>query len=602
METFFDVAGIGRVCVTAIQLIIAVKNCMDGHKSSVKLLNRAESHVRSIDNCSRELAVLVKFEVVKMSDFCRILTDFTNVTDDLEEMVANLSKMNKVMKNLMKFFTAPERASKLQSVCNRLETISNTISNTVSTSRIDMKINSLLEMMSSVLEESDNPRIAEKRKFIARLPNVGENLNRLANEGSGGVNGIFHVTMAKMLRNQNDGIMNNDKIVQHLNEANKYGVIESFYLLGDMYGNERWKMLDENKAFQYYLSGANGGHAKSMVEVAYHYKEGIGIAQNSVIAFRFFKRASEAGNVDATVYLGNCYAMGNGTKVDSEKAVMCFKEASENGSDAGLFNFGCSVLHGAGIERNTQYAFKLFVEAKNSGFTWAYERLGYCYKYGIGVETSMEKAYENYSKAVELGYGDALVSVGHCLIEGIGVKKDEVEGLRMLRKAARQGCPEAWYRLGYYFVYGCETMERNGVEAFKCFENASNRGSMLSHYYIAEFYERGYVVARNMKIAIRHYKIAASYSVECAQLKLADIYEFGVGIQRNMKQAVDYLFMAANLGNANASRRIENIVCPSIIVPSKLLLTENEKTQIIQAAQRKGSNDILAIAYGPHYK
>lgn len=79
----------------------------------------------------------------------------------------------------------------------------------------------------------------------------------------------------------------------------------------------------------------------------------------------------------------------------------------------------------------------------------------------------------------------------------------------------------------------------NLKEAFECFQRAleSEKDSPIAAYEVAQFYEQGEVVPKDLEKAYRLYLQAGEGCVEMAQAKLADWYENGIHVEKNAKSA-----------------------------------------------------------------
>lgn len=103
------------------------------------------------------------------------------------------------------------------------------------------------------------------------------------------------------------------------------------YMLGLCYQVGRGTIINQKKAFDYYLKSANQGNAQSMYTVGLCYENGMGIEEDLNEACDWYYKANELGHVDAMFQLGWLYMFAT---EDNEEAfnygVECMRAAAEN--------------------------------------------------------------------------------------------------------------------------------------------------------------------------------------------------------------------------------------------------------------------------------
>ncbi|HNB22860.1 MAG TPA: hypothetical protein PKZ32_10590 [Candidatus Melainabacteria bacterium] len=79
----------------------------------------------------------------------------------------------------------------------------------------------------------------------------------------------------------------------------------------------------------------------------------------------------------------------------------------------------------------------------------------------------------------------------------------------------------------------------NSKEAFQCFQNAleAEKSSPIAAFEVAQFYEQGEIVEKDLEKAYKLYLQAAEGCVEMAQVRLAEWYEKGIHVEKNAKSA-----------------------------------------------------------------
>lgn len=117
-----------------------------------------------------------------------------------------------------------------------------------------------------------------------------------------------------------------------------------------------------------------------------------------------------------------------------------------------------------------------------------------------------------------------------------------------LEIAYKKGDYRAAYKLGYIYKYGLGVNVDNN-KAFQLLSHAAKVSISQSYYELADSYENGYGVKRNIQLAIKYYKKSYSKSKNIqALINLGCIYN-NMG---NYEKALKYYFAAADKGNAKA--------------------------------------------------
>lgn len=138
---------------------------------------------------------------------------------------------------------------------------------------------------------------------------------------------------------------------------------------------------DYQKAIQYYQEAAKLNHAGAMYNLAYMYRNGIGIKQDIEKAQILFDKAVEIHNLNeqkknkqlshqeksaTEIYNLACnYHYGdNGLKQNYQKAVQYYQEAVKLNHSGAMYNLGCMYNHGIGVTKDLNKAQRLFIKAK----------------------------------------------------------------------------------------------------------------------------------------------------------------------------------------------------------------------------------------------
>ncbi|MDD6394886.1 MAG: tetratricopeptide repeat protein [Acutalibacteraceae bacterium] len=263
-------------------------------------------------------------------------------------------------------------------------------------------------------------------------------------------------------------------------------------------------------------------------------------SENYEDAVGYFRQAAEAGLADALANLGNCYFHGCGVEKSYEQAVACFKPAAAQGNVMAQFNLGICYYYGGGTERDYDKAFQYFKLAAEQGDSDAMYRLGVCYYFGHGTAKDHDTAFKYYQMAATGGD-----SAENCEISaGVG-QSDEFRCHYLESEAAKQAEAEC-------AAVEIESTSPSG-EQIESSPSAMEQGE--------ELYARGVSFAENKKYrkARRCYKSSAGQGNTKAMTALGNMYLNGQGAWKNKKKAEKYFKKAAELGNDDAQKRLEEI-------------------------------------------
>ncbi len=154
-------------------------------------------------------------------------------------------------------------------------------------------------------------------------------------------------------------------------------------------------------------AAALGGDPAAAYEVATHFAEGRGVAQNNEEAAHWLDRAAKMGLAPAQFRLGSLYEKGLGVKKDLAAARDLYRAAADQGHGKAMHNL--AVLYAEGIDGASDYhaAAHWFRAAADRGLTDSQYNLGILYARGIGVDQSFAESYKWFFLAAKQGDNDA---------------------------------------------------------------------------------------------------------------------------------------------------------------------------------------------------
>lgn len=234
--------------------------------------------------------------------------------------------------------------------------------------------------------------------------------------------------------------------------------------------------------------------------------------------------------------------------------------------------------------RNQDYnsARKHYEKLADKGFPEAQTSLGRIYLYGKGIERDPEKALELFRQASRPG-GDprakryiprALAYAGRSAVKGEAKYLTPRQGLQMLRQAAAENNKTALFELGYAWENGLAGLQPDGRKATEYYLKAAGTGYGRAYHYLADMYEDGELVPRNLDIAVRLYENAVRNDYPRAAVNLGRLYEKGEGVAQNKSKAMAYYRYAQNNG-VPAKEEIARLMSKDF--PDKT--TSNENTE-----------------------
>lgn len=134
-----------------------------------------------------------------------------------------------------------------------------------------------------------------------------------------------------------------------------------------------------------------------------------------------------------------------------------------------------------------------------------------------------DKAYRYYVKAAKAGNIDAYYNVGMCFENGWGVKTDSKKALEWYRKSAYSSVALGQYKLGILYFNGLCGLESDRKKGLEWLFKAANGCEPWAMEFIGNCYRNGNGVEKNLEEAIRWYRMAAEYGDEDAMRHLQDL-------------------------------------------------------------------------------
>lgn len=195
------------------------------------------------------------------------------------------------------------------------------------------------------------------------------------------------------------------KSVDSLEALAESGNSNAMFLLGVYY----YQIQRYDRSKNWLEQAANNEHAGAMNQLAWIYREGLGVSVNLNQAVIWHNYSADAGYPRAMTNLAYLYSIGQGVDKDLYASARWYERAAELKSASGIYAIASYTLNGiAGYEKNEERGLALMLEAAQLGHKRSMYVIGQRYENGKGLEQDMEQAIYWYSEAAKLGEPDAI--------------------------------------------------------------------------------------------------------------------------------------------------------------------------------------------------
>ncbi|KAK1431488.1 hypothetical protein QVD17_07947 [Tagetes erecta] len=298
-------------------------------------------------------------------------------------------------------------------------------------------------------------------------------------------------------------------------------------------------------------------HAQSLL--GFLYSMGIGRERNSDKGFMFHQFAADFGCVQSKLVRAYaCYRQ----ELD-EKAVILYAELAEAAVNSFFISNNYPVIEPVkihnGAEENKDALrkfrgeddedFRILKSQAQKGNALAMYKIGMFYYHGLrGFRRDNSKALSWFSKAVDKGEPRSMELLGEIYARGAGVEKNYTKSLEWLTLASKQQHCSAYNGIGYLYAKGYGVEQKNYTKAKEYFEKAADDDEAGGHYNLGVMYLKGVGVKKDVKLACRHFIIAANSGEPIALYQLAKMFHTGVGLKKNPLMATSLYKIVAEKG------------------------------------------------------
>eukprot|EP01040_Poterioochromonas_malhamensis_P012475 gene12475-13648_t len=318
------------------------------------------------------------------------------------------------------------------------------------------------------------------------------------------------------------------------------------YILGNFFATGRESLpQDLQKSFQYYYRGAENGHPAAQYKLALCYEQGIGIPANVDEALLWYRRSAREGHVPSKIKVVLLTSA-----ISGERSGLSSPESSTTSDQ-----FEKMLQHLSSSDHICASPID-----SNSSATSAITPRSY------GSQRSMDDEDLEMMPTPK-----AILELGICYEQGKGIEPDYQMALQWYTVSAIEGeHAEAQFRLGLYHELGTNGAEKDIIQALQWYRQAASNNHPIAAYKIGICYEKGFCyfhghhLNKNLKLAIKLYKLAADSGYVVALNNLGHCYLQGLGVQKNDVMAFRLFKIAAKLGYAPAQNNISSGCMQSI--------------------------------------
>ena len=243
----------------------------------------------------------------------------------------------------------------------------------------------------------------------------------------------------------------------------------------------------------------------------------------------------------------------NGVIMDSIKAAELFEQSAKMG-------FAKAQVERACIEKSDSVALKWLLKAAAQDCHYAMRPLFSIYYNGYNdVAKNVEEAYKWLKKGAELGNPWCQWLWGYTYHFGEdGFPVNVNQAIYWLEKAANQDQLEAALELAELYDEG-KLLKRDVFKVVRWYQKASDLGSGRAKWFLACFYRAGDGVDLDKKQAFKYMKEAAELDEVAAQIELGRMFASGEGCEKDIVAARHWLIRAREAGKEADNDYIVNV-------------------------------------------
>lgn len=339
----------------------------------------------------------------------------------------------------------------------------------------------------------------------------------------------------------------NDFILTHEEKNNSSRLFKIGYLLFNDSGNyEKIGIVFLEKSY-----AMNYNSAASFL--GYIYAFGIKVREDMVKAEEYFRRGIANNDVESKALLAEFLLTGLKIERNIEQGKKLLEEAVSEGSEAAMLGLAIRLLSGRGYEQNLDKANELFNQLIEQDNTTALRIMGNRYLNGHGLSRDIEKGKQLLNLAIEKGSELAKYHLARYMI--IVSANEQLDGLLYLNELIREGHIESKRYLSSLLIDGKRVPKNveKGLSLLQELVQINDNESVLDY---AEYLFKGEVVTQDINKAKELIAKLNDDNYPESFSTLGDLLIEGIYYEKNITEGIELLKKGANLGDADAYRRL----------------------------------------------
>jgi TPR repeat protein/transglutaminase-like putative cysteine protease len=304
---------------------------------------------------------------------------------------------------------------------------------------------------------------------------------------------------------------------------------------------------DKKKAVELLQRAGKRGHGAALSALAFMYRTGDGVSQDTARAVELFRSAAANGNTNAMNTLGSMYASGEGLAQSEATAVEWWLKAAAEGDYYASRNIGWRYRRGKGVAKDDVLARQFLTDSAELGYADAQGELADLYLNGESVAVDYALASYWASRAIDGGNVHGKSILGYLYAYGRGVKQDLPQAIA-LWKAAVVSDEMAQFQLGLAYSTG-RGVAKDTVRARILLAVAAASGNLYAKLYYCDLMVRDKPSAKEAESVITSLTALAKGGVTEAAEFLGQYYTNGIGVPKDVAAGAYWSKLAAGKGN-----------------------------------------------------
>jgi len=298
------------------------------------------------------------------------------------------------------------------------------------------------------------------------------------------------------------------------------------HMVGEMYLNGCGTSKNELNAIKHYL---NSDEALAQYRLGQIYCQGWGVEVNYKQAVEWFTKAAGQGLIEANYYLGYMLAFGQGVEKDIPLALQTLEKIASSDSES---KFMSADRHKEYLSRSQDFLGYLYNQPENFPELDENERENksnyWCFEAALNGNERSQAILVVGGRFTPAAGGDS------CANRYVHFKNSEILNYSEIIREKYDGKMLEVFDLA---IEAAKELLANDIKK-------SEEGDPEASYWMAERYENGLMVEKNLQKSFKYVKNAADKGYTSAQAKLGMYLLLGIGTKIDIGQSIKYLTLA----------------------------------------------------------